>query len=831
MSAKHGPSAVGAMVLWSLLISADCAHAQVRFSEFLFNPTGVPVGRESIEILNTNNGPISLFGFSILVIDGAAGSTGNLVETYSIPSSTVIPAGALLLIRDSATPLAPAPAATTIQLIHDFSVGLGGSSKTFVLGFGSAPPAGIDVDLNDDGVLDVNTTNLYHVVDAVAVIDNVHPGDVGYADDLGFENLGPFNGPNPLAHTPEALYRFFNADLTPCAWAGGEILGSPPGPFAFDIVGNSVFGFAEQGLSAQGIDLGLPNVLPDLNGNGIANGCDATLEFEGLPHAKLGGAVMSIAGTNLLLQNIGGSGMDGVAVALGQVESHRLVVGLPDSVNPSSGAVATFVPVGRLGGMDNQPLWSLALTDNGPDYAVSLDASAVNPASVRVEALLAGSVVVVADHAAPLQVGLVLASLAAADIDVEPFRKVLGAAIPQYRATLHLPAATSIDVAGAGGAVLADELRIAALLPAVMVGPVASTRLLGVDLGSFTIHDEAVGYFTHDHEVLGNTSLLGTVTELSLLGFGPSGQDGVSVSLGELRPGIHLGVAPLDLTPGGRSLDVLFTGSLGGVPVVSLLQAGITSSSATLDVSVDATFLAPLSLDVIVYDHGDAVGTVNLPASAGVVANVSSAGGPVLLSDLGMLPPLAPGFDLVFTGLVNITPSGSPTLLGDELRVVAVSPAAPVDGVTSFQLFGTQLSGLSLNCESGYNVTEYGHGCPGTGGFVPRLRVTGCPQANQKITLEIDRALAGSVSFVFIGVNPVELALAGGCTLNVFPVLALIPVFLNGVGPGSGNAKFTTTVPPAAATATVALQVFDLDLNANFIGATSSNGVLVFIDP
>jgi hypothetical protein len=93
-----------------------------------------------------------------------------------------------------------------------------------------------------------------------------------YADDLGFTVVGPFTTP---AYTPDGVHRIFNADGTPCSWAGGDYLGvNPGGPYDFDFAAGEVFGFSVHGLTAVQVNAGSLNVLPDADGDGIANGCD-----------------------------------------------------------------------------------------------------------------------------------------------------------------------------------------------------------------------------------------------------------------------------------------------------------------------------------------------------------------------------------------------------------------------------------------------------------------------------------------------------------------------------------------------------------------------------
>jgi hypothetical protein len=61
--------------------------------------------------------------------------------------------------------------------------------------------------------------------------------------------------------------------------------------------------------------------------------------------------------------------------------------------------------------------------------------------------------------------------------------------------------------------------------------------------------------------------------------------------------------------------------------------------------------------------------------------------------------------------------------------------------------------------------TEYGAGLAGTGGFVPRLASSGCPEVSSPFTLAIDKAIGGASGVLLIGTAPASLPLFGGSLL------------------------------------------------------------------
>jgi hypothetical protein len=244
------------------------AQAQFTLTEVFVNPPGTDQGQEAVEIQGAPNA--SLAGYFLLAIEGDASNAGVLDVRQDLGAAST-GANGLLLLRDvAATLIHPAPAAATSVFQFDWNPDLENGSNTYVLGFGTPPAAGLDLDADNDGTLDVGALAGFTVVDAVAILENDAGINAGYADDLGFTNLGPFDGiSNPAvgAHTPDIAYRLLDADGAPLAWAGGDVLGTNPGgPYTFDYVPNEIFGLLEAGLTALDINPGNPNVSVGLRG-------------------------------------------------------------------------------------------------------------------------------------------------------------------------------------------------------------------------------------------------------------------------------------------------------------------------------------------------------------------------------------------------------------------------------------------------------------------------------------------------------------------------------------------------------------------------------------
>jgi hypothetical protein len=249
--------AIGALL--ASLGLASAAQAQSAFiSEVLFNPPSGDNGFEAIEITGTPG--MSLDGWSFVVIDGDGTSSGMVTVVIPLDGQTIGSNG-VFLIRDAATDLVPAPAAETTIFVPSPAPVMQNGSQTYVLGQGTPPTAGSDLDAENDGSIDAPIPS-YTAVDAVSYTDG-GPSDSQYADDFGFPaaNLGNVN--------PQAIYRVLTTGNAPYSWAGGSITGTNPGPYNWSGANN--FGWAAVGVmdpTQLSMDLGTLNFVFETTGTG-----------------------------------------------------------------------------------------------------------------------------------------------------------------------------------------------------------------------------------------------------------------------------------------------------------------------------------------------------------------------------------------------------------------------------------------------------------------------------------------------------------------------------------------------------------------------------------
>lgn len=127
------------------------------------------------------------------------------------------------------------------------------------------------------------------------------------------------------------------------------------------------------------------------------------------------------------------------------------------------------------------------------------------------------------------------------------------------------------------------------------------------------------------------------------------------------------------------------------------------------------------------------------------------------------------------------------------------------------------------------SAIAYGTGCAGSGGFVPRLQLHGCPVVGNTVLLEVDQALGGSVALLFFGATTASFPLGGGCTYYLAPVLAPFAALpLLGSGPGDGSLVISGGIPAGAANTLFTMQAIVLD-SGSPIGGATTNGIQVSV--
>lgn len=126
------------------------------------------------------------------------------------------------------------------------------------------------------------------------------------------------------------------------------------------------------------------------------------------------------------------------------------------------------------------------------------------------------------------------------------------------------------------------------------------------------------------------------------------------------------------------------------------------------------------------------------------------------------------------------------------------------------------------------SITNYGFGCPGSGGFLPILNLDGCPSPGKSVALRLEQALGGGTAILMVGLQQAKQVLPAGCMLRVAPVLIALPVPLGGSGPGNGSIVIPATLPTTTGSGSATLQGFIID-GGVAQGFSTTNGVQIDI--
>jgi len=212
----------------ALLAVASTASAQIQINEIVINPPGADNGREYVELRAT--GPVSIpSGLHLLQIDGDGTSAGVIDFAWDLSTATFGSNG-LLLRRDSAAVLNPAPEAGTNVIVQDFAPDLENGSATWLLVGGFSGAVGLDLDADNDGAIDnISTVPWTSIFDGIGYFEESLDDPAGQADEFTYADdfsLPAF--PSPLGPTPPNAADSFTPDiifrLTDGEWIAADLL-------------------------------------------------------------------------------------------------------------------------------------------------------------------------------------------------------------------------------------------------------------------------------------------------------------------------------------------------------------------------------------------------------------------------------------------------------------------------------------------------------------------------------------------------------------------------------------------------------------------------------
>lgn len=149
------------------------------------------------------------------------------------------------------------------------------------------------------------------------------------------------------------------------------------------------------------------------------------------------------------------------------------------------------------------------------------------------------------------------------------------------------------------------------------------------------------------------------------------------------------------------------------------------------------------------------------------------------------------------------------------------------DSPTESQLYDLRLEATSLCLGS---TSPGGPGCAGSGGCVPAIAMTGCPQSNQNFGYSVSNGVGGQLAILLMGLSSGSVTASNGCVLQLGSLLpSTVPLVLSGSGSCSG-ASAVATMMPTLSSATLHFQAACAD-PGHAGGFTLSNSVAVTFAP
>ena len=415
----------------------------------------------------------------------------------------------------------------------------------------------------------------------------------------------------------------------------------------------------------------------------------------------------------LVVSNIGSSGLDGVSIALGEAQGAFVELDPgPLGALPTGSSTAV-----RVNPTDDDPTIAIAIEEtSGGRAQVAVDVRDDNASTVRVQTFSNGVLTDTEDFGFPLPASLVVSNIGSSGqdgvrCDYERRRRASGLdfvvdSFFDINFSLNDP---STAITG-HGLVTADQLRIIVLGSTCIdtqcpLKPVC-LDILGKRNEPLTIHDEALRLNTQtgplrvrlkDEAVA--RSLSGSGGALTISNIGSSGLDGVR--LAPLDPDnneLRVELEPL-LVTGTQQLALSAVGTFDASTDSPLGELTVGHNGVGLDVATDYTPLGATQTRVEVYSGGGFVGSAVVATNA-LAATVGDAGsGAPLINGCGKLSPSLPTppcFVLQFDRPALVTPNGGSPLTGDELRLLADNAAGQIETLDRLEICGTSLGRLTM---------------------------------------------------------------------------------------------------------------------------------------
>jgi hypothetical protein len=424
--------------------------------------------------------------------------------------------------------------------------------------------------------------------------------------------------------------------------------------------------------------------------NSAAAGSSSQVEVFGLSHVAAGQASLSrTPDGDLAVSNLGSSGQDGVAIALGEVQGFLPEVTVPSSILPP-GAVLRAAASG------------------------SVDAGVMATVSLTVEGILAGSRLTPDFNG----IGAPTYELRVFDSDRLVYARAgmrgSGATVTgslsakpkgkwcfgPFRISYQFP--RSRVLLANGDEAFGDTVYFFPEKQKRSIGSYSTATLLASGLPSFTVTDETIKLSHLEHRALGGATFQAKGGALTVANLGSQGEDGVSVDLLQSESW-HAVLQALDTRtlPTGAFLLASMTGSIHGIPDLPIVSLRIEDVGSQLEATFDFTPIHVSSYTVEVL-LGDQVvdSQTGLQGPAARLDNVGSIFDPSQGTSSG-----TPTVTLGSPVPTNITITGHQPVVGDKIRAFPADNSPSVSALdlgafSRFQLVSRGIPSFTLMNEA-----------------------------------------------------------------------------------------------------------------------------------
>jgi hypothetical protein len=519
----------------------------------------------------------------------------------------------------------------------------------------------------------------------------------------------------------------------------------------------------------------------------------------GFDHTPLGQAQLSLdTNGNLIVSNIGSSGLDGVRADLIGSDYYTVAFGAADTQRGDFMSIRTD---GNVAGA-NQPIWALDIENLGTSFGVTMAPGAVGAQTARVLAWNDGELV--ADTPVDFGPGIIIIEVPPFGCDVDPVWPMgpIGPFPPIFEtwALFDLEQPGLVDIPSGfqqALSVVADRVAIA-VQHDQPIGSLSNLEMKGKNISQFEICAEQLGWKHHGHTALGNTVYDISNGFLTVANIGSSGQDGVCIDLDPLvnqttDNGLRVPMLPKPIG-NGQGMALQAFGTVQG-DTSQLGTSEIKQQGGPAEVFAEFSALGGTQVCVMGLLDGQVVLNTIVPQGA-----IGAFQEPVVLNSCGKLPPdfepfppigpiiiIGPQPPCFLWGLEGDTDleiyngfdyQGSSIVTVDELRLLAVD-VPPVDGLLQFDITGTALGQVTLIDEipmHGNAWIDLGCADPGTLGD-PVLGGWGTltPGSQNQVGISNGLPLANGAMFLTF-TDPDQLIAVPfkGGTLKAFPFLDMI---------------------------------------------------------